>query len=380
MTKFTSGISILAGTIIGIGLFGLPYVALKVGLPIVIFYFLLLGPVAIIIHLFFAELALNTPDFKRLPGFARIYLGKKAELFSKIIIILALIGTNLAYLILGGDFLNELASPFLGGNELIYTTVYFLIGILIIYFGIKAIAKIQFIGLVLFFFLLVLILLKGIPFFDIKNLAINSGHLKDFFLPYGVVLFSLWGVVIIPEIEESLGKEKHILRKLVITAVMIPIIVSILFTVSMLGITGEQTTESALVGLKDMLGNGAIHLALFFGVLTTFTSFIVLGLTLKKVLWYDFKIPEKISWIIASLSPFLLYLLGLKSFIAVISFVGAVMWATEGILINLMYNKFYKANPGKVKYPKLCCLVYPLTVILILGIVYEIYHNLNLVF
>ena len=56
------------------------------------------------------------------------------------------------------------------------------------------------------------------------------------------------------------------------------------------------------------------------------------------------------------------------------------MWAIEGVLINLMYKKFSKTNPEKVKYPKLCFLVYPLTVVLILGIVYEIYYNLNLAF
>ena len=371
MSKFIYGVSILSGTIIGIGLFALPFVALKSGIMVLLFYFLLIGPIAILVHYFFAELAIHTPDFKRLPGFVRIYLGKRAEIFSRVIIILALIGTNLAYLILGGEFLNELFNPFIGGNSFIYTSIYFILGAAIIFFGIKAIAKIQFFGLLLFFLVLFFIFFKGFPFWSFDNLFLKTGGLKDFFLPYGVVLFSLWGVVVVPEIEETLGDQKEILRKIIPISIILPIFVSILFTFSVLGITGLETTESALTGLRNVLGDGVVSLTLFFGVLTTFTSFIVLGLTLKKVLWYDMKIPKKTAWAIACFSPFLLFLIGFKDFIAVVSFVGAVMWATEGILINLMYKKL---PFERLKYPRLRHLAYPLIIIFLLGIIYEIYY------
>ncbi|KKN87667.1 hypothetical protein LCGC14_0257180, partial [marine sediment metagenome] len=121
MKKVIYAISILSGTIIGVGLFSLPYITSKVGIFVMLGYFLVLGALVIILHLFFGELSLRTPDFKRLPGFAKIYLGKWGQLVAYISTILGLFGALLAYLIIGGQFLESLLSPFLGGNSLFYT-------------------------------------------------------------------------------------------------------------------------------------------------------------------------------------------------------------------------------------------------------------------
>ncbi|MDD3072677.1 MAG: aromatic amino acid transport family protein [Candidatus Pacebacteria bacterium] len=377
MLKFIYGVSVISGTIIGIGLFALPYIAMKAGFFVVLGYFFILFPVAVIVHYFFAELALNTPDFKRLPGFVKIYLGKKTEKFSQIVIIFALSGTLLAYIILGGEFLYQLFSPVFSGSSFFYTTLYFLIGSLVIFFGIKAIAKVEFFGLILFFLILLFVFIKGFPYWEIENLLVKTGGAKDFFLPYGVILFSLWGAVIIPEVEETLGEEKEKLRKIVPVAVLIPALVSIIFILVIFGITGSFTSESALAGLRSIFGNGAVSATLFLGILTTFTSFIVLGLTLKKVLWYDMGLPKNLSWAIACFSPYFLYIIGLKNFIAVIGAVGAIMWAMEAILINLMYRKFSIQSPEKIRYPKLKSLVFPIIVFFLLGIFFEIYYFFN---
>jgi len=52
-------------------MFSLPYIAAHAGLPVMMVYFLLLGIAVTIIHLKFADVALKTPDYKRLPGFAK---------------------------------------------------------------------------------------------------------------------------------------------------------------------------------------------------------------------------------------------------------------------------------------------------------------------
>jgi amino acid permease len=95
-------ISILSGTIIGVGIFSLPYITLKVGFPIMLGYFLVLGSLVVLVHLFFGELALRTPDFKRFPGFAKFYLGHWGEKISLVTIIFGIFGAILAYLIVGG--------------------------------------------------------------------------------------------------------------------------------------------------------------------------------------------------------------------------------------------------------------------------------------
>jgi len=370
-------IATLSGTIIGVGLFALPYITLKVGFWVMCGYFLVLGALVILVHQFFGELALKTPDYKRLPGFAKIYLGNWGERIAYISAILGIFGAILAYLIVGGEFLTELLSPIFGGGNLFWTIIYFLAGAILIFFGIKAIAKVEFWGLILFFLVLILIFLRGRYLINIENLFPPISNFKfqisNFFLPYGVILFSLWGAALIPEVEEMLGEKKKLLLKIIPVAILIPIIIYLFFIYLILGITGPQTTESALVGLKNFLGNRIVSLGFLFGLLTTFTSFIALGLTLKKVFWYDLKIGKNIAFAITCFIPLVLFLIGVKQFIPVISFVGATMLGIDGILILLMYHKKIKNQKSKIKN----LLVYPLILIFLGGIIYEIIYFLK---
>jgi len=357
-------IATLSGTIIGVGVFSLPYITSKVGGWVMLGYFLILGSVVIIVHQFFGKVCLKTPNFKRLPGFAKIYLGKTGEFIAYFSTILGLFGSLLAYLIVGGEFLENLFSPIWGGSNLIYTLSYFTLGALLIYFGIKAIAQIEFWGLILFFATLIAIFLKAQPFLKIENLfpVPDANYL---FLPYGAILFSLWGASLIPEVEEMLGSRKKFMKRIISISTIIPVFVYLFFILLILGITGSQTTESALSGLKNFLGNGIVSLGLFFGVLTTFTSFITLGLTLKKVFIFDLGIKKIHAFIITCFTPLILFLLGLKSFISVISFIGGVLLGIDGILILLMYKKIN---------PKQSVLIFPLIFIFLVGIIYEIIY------
>jgi hypothetical protein len=191
--------------------------------------------------------------------------------------------------------------------------------------------------------------------------SLGSGN---WFLPYGPILFSLWGASIIPEAEEMIPDKKHLLKKILVSAILIPIFVYLLFTFLVLGITGTQTTESALGGLGKALGSGFMSLVFLFGFLTTFNAFLSAGVTLKKSFLYDLKIERKIAWAITCFVPLILFLMGIKSFIPIISIIGGVTIGIDGILILLMYHKINRKN----------ILVYPLILIFIFGIIYEIIY------
>lgn len=363
LKKIIYPIALLSGTIVGVGLFSLPYITSKVGIFVMAGYFLILGTIAIIIHSFFGEIAIKTPDFLRLPGFAKIYLGEWGKRIALISTILGLFGAILAYLVIGGKFLEELLGPILGGGDVLYTLFYFTLGAFLIYSGVKLISKVEFWGLILFFLILIAIFFRGQSFLKIENLLLSPkpGYL---FLPYGALLFSLWGAALIPEVEEMLGKNKKLLKIIIPIAILIPILICLFFIFLILGITGERTTESALTGLRIFLGDGIVSLSLLFGLLATFTSFIALGLTLKKVFWYDLKIEKRISWGLTCFVPLILFLIGFRSFIVIISLVGGVMIGVDAILILLMYQKIKPKN----------VLIYPLILIFLGGIIYEIIY------
>jgi len=364
--NFIYALSIITGTIVGVGFFSLPFIASKVGFLVMLVYFLILGILIILTHLFFTELSLKTPDFKRLPGFAKFYLGSWGEKVASISFTVGLFGTLLAYLIVGGEFLGNLLSPIFGGGAVVYTIVYFSLGAILIFLGMKTIAKVELYGLLAFFLIAVAIFIRSKSFIKIDNLF-PSPDLNYLFLPYGPILFSLWGADLIPEIEEMMGNRKDLLKKIIPLAILIAIIIYSFFIYLILGISGTQTTESGLIGLKNFLPSGTMRLAFLIGVLATFTSFLTLGLTLKKVFWYDLKIGKNLAWLVTCSVPLMLFFIGFKNFIPIISFVGGIALGINAILILLMYRKI---NPKSF-------LVYPLLLIFLGGIIYEIMYFLR---
>lgn len=359
---------VLSGSIIGVGFLALPYITLQVGAWAMLFYFVVLTALMIFIHTIMGEISLKTPDFKRFPGFAEYHLGKVAKSFAVVLSIFGLFGVLLAYLIVGGEFLTAILSPVFGGNVVFYVVIYFLAASFIIYFGVRTVARIELLVLLLFISIIIMVFLKSFSFFNAENIFLNSSPLiknwRLMFLPYGAILFSLWGTGLIPEVEEMIIGRKRALKKIVVVATLIPAIVYFLFTLVVLGITGSETTDSALVGLKDFFGNGIAALALSIGVMTTFAAFIAHGLLLKEIFIYDIGLKKLSAWALTSLVPFALFSIGITAFIPLISFIGGVFLSINGILILLIYKKI-----GGRK-----TVIYPLSLVFVLGIIYEIIY------
>ena len=360
-------IATLSGSIIGVGFLSLPYITLQVGIWLMLFYFAVLAVVVVSIHVIFGRISLKTPDFKRWPGFIGFYFGKTAE---KIIMVPVVIGSfvvMLVYLIIGSQFLSAIFIPLIGGSTLVYALAYFALVSTLIYIGIRLISKFEFWALALLLVALVTIFLKGFAKINLANLfmpATGAGGWRTIFLPYGAILFSLWGTGLIPEIEEMVRGRKKSLRNIIIAGSAIPVVMYLVFVFLVLGITGPSTTESALPGLKNFLGNGAILVALFIGVITTFTAFLSQGILLKKIFMYDLGIKQFPAWVFCCSVPLVLFLLGVRSFIPLVSFMGGILLGIDGILILLMYQKI-----GGKKI-----VLYPLMLVFILGIIYEIMY------
>lgn len=359
-------IATLSGSIIGVGFLSLPYIALQVGIWQMIVYMAAITALVVFIHLIFGEISLKTPDYKRFPGFVKFYLGKWPEKATLILTIFGSFGVSLAYLIIGGQFLAAIFSPFLGGGAPIYVLAYFLIAASVIYFDIKIISKIEFWAIILLLALLAVVFIGLFPGIKLSNIF-SYGFKFSFpnlFLPYGPILFSLWGTGLIPEMEEMLRGRKNLLRINIAIGTIIPSLIYFLFILLILGLTGRQTTDSALIGIKNVFGDGITSAALFIGVVTSFTAFVAQGLLLKKTFVYDMNFGKFFSWVFTCLPPMVLFLLGFNVFIPLISFIGAVFLGINGIFIMLIYKKI----GGKKT------IIYPLSLIFILGIIYEVMY------
>jgi len=337
--NFLFALSILVGTIVGAGIFGIPYVVSKSGIIPGFFYFLILGGAVLLIHLFFGEIVLRTKEKSRLPGFTQKYLGKWGKIFITISVVVGITGALLAYLILGGEFLRILFSSFLNLSEVQFTLIFWLALSYFIFRGIKLIAPAEFFTNLLFFFVIIIILGFCFPKVDLANISVFN--LPNVFLPFGIILFSLIGWPAIAEICGFLKnpEEKKEIKKIIILSLIIVIVLYLFFTLAVVGVAGENVSQDTLSGLLPFFGPGIVFLVALAALITLADSFLALGLYLKNTFIYDLKLSKTISTIMTCGLPLLLFLIGFRSFIATIGFVGTIIGVIEGIIIILIFKK-----------------------------------------
>jgi len=170
------------------------------------------------------------------------------------------------------------------------------------------------------------------------------------FFPFGVILFSLGAISVIPELEHIVKTKQKRIKNIIITGTIIPVAVYVSFILIVVGITGESTSKEALLGLNSAMENGILTLSLAFGVLAVATSYLIVGVNLKEIFWYDYHLSEKKSWAIACFIPAIIFILGMRDFITVVSIAGSLAGGLIGILIIIIFYKAKRTGDIKPAY------------------------------
>jgi len=337
--SFVLALSTLIGTIIGAGIFGLPFVISKSGVIPGIFYFLILGVAVTLLHLFIGEIALRTSEKHRLIGYADIYLGNWGKALATLSTFVGTIGALLAYIIIGGIFLQKVVSPFVSISEMTLSLLFWAGLSLFILKGIQFIAKAEFVMNIALFSVIAIVFIFALPHVKTQNFQLFD--VPNIMLPFGVVLFALAGWSAIPEIADLFKKrkERRNLDNLIVWSSIIVIGLYVLFTFFVVGVSGGDTSPDAIAGLEPLLGGNIVILGALFGLIAIAASFLVLGNYLKNSLRYDFHFPYLPAASIAIIAPLLLFLAGFQDFVVVIGLVGVFIGVVEGILIVLIFKR-----------------------------------------
>lgn len=367
---FIYAVATLVGMIVGAGIFGLPYVALKSGFLVTVFYLVFFGALMLLMHLVFGEIVLRTREKHRLPGYTKMYLGSKTTAFAVIIDTVGKFGAMLIYILLGGQFLalvfgNLLNIP-VGGYVAIFWVI-FSIGVIM---GLKTVERSELWLDVLLVLALAFIAFVSFPKMQLLNLG--GGGLQHFFFPYGIVLFSYAGLAAVPEIRDILKLETFSLKKVINFGVIISGVLFLIFTAVILGVSGAETTEDALSGLRQFLGPKIVLPVAIFGITSLASSFLALGIYLKDLFRLDLGFKRKRAGLIVVAIPFLAYILGFTNFIELLGFVGAVTGGLGSILILLVYRAAQKKGDREPEY-KLALspfLIYTIAIIFGAGTIY----------
>lgn len=347
--KFVGAIAILCGTIIGVGIFGLPYVAWQAGYGVVLLYLAWGTFAATLAALVFGELIAVTPGRHRAPGYVRRYLGRRWGRLVFVSAVTGLFGGQLVYLLVGGHFLAQLVAPFAPLPEPYAIVLYAAAGAGLVAGRNWVLARAELLLLPIFIGAMGLIIVRALP-------AVNPAHLDDLHLanlvlPYGVVMFSMWGLTAVAECREYLGQRYvRLLRPAVLTAFPLCALAYAVFTGAVLGATGPAVTPDGLDGLRQRLGDGIGQWFYVFGLLTTFTSYISFGRTLKKIFIYDAHWRETLAWIAAVTVPLGLYLTGINNFVLIMGLIGAVTLGFDTISLLTAYRASQRITAPRAPY------------------------------
>lgn len=332
MKSFSSALALFLAIIIGGGIFALPYAISRIGFFPGVIFIILIALILLFVYRAYAEVIIATPERMQYPGYVERYLGKKIKKIAFLSVFLGSLSALSAYLLGIGSF----AQNIIGGQPKIWSWIFFAFAALVIYKGIKPIARIEKILMYFIFSLVLIILFYSLPSIKIENLL--TFHPKEIFFPYGAIFFALGGASALPDALHLLKKDKKQTRRLLPLGLGLASLAYILFVFSIMGMTGENTPENALHQQGD-INNHLLLLGSMLGIFTMGTSFLSLGLILKEVFFYDFHVPHFFSWILTLLPPFLLLIFQTLSFIHLISIGGAIISGIDGILILTMYQK-----------------------------------------
>ncbi|MFW5888098.1 MAG: aromatic amino acid transport family protein [Patescibacteria group bacterium] len=375
--NYLYAISILAGTVIGGGIFAIPYTVSKAGVLGVVIFFPLLIFVQYLLHKIYAEVVLSTKQMHRLPGYVGVYCSKRIRNIVLAISIIGKHGTLLIYIIIGGIFLYGIFNPFFGGGIFLYTSILFLLESFIVLVGLRMIANAEFLFTSMIIAVIMIILYKSWG-----SLEVSNYHFVDsvnIFLPYGPIFLAVGGQAAIPEVCRLLKKEKKKIKSAIAWGTILPGVITAIFALIVVGITGANTTSESLVGLRMYFSNGVITSTLFLGLLTVTTSFIIISQSLREVYWWDVGMNKTWAWALACGVPFLLYLAGFRNLTDVVGVTGSIVGGVFGIiLIVLLFTvrKKRRITPvlqNKINKPA----AYILSLMFILGLVYEIWAFMN---
>lgn len=336
-------IALLTGTIVGAGIFSLPYVISRVGLARGIFYFIFFAAVYLVIHRMYADLLLKTEEPHQFFYVARAYLPRCLANLVSSGVFLELVFVMTVYLILAPSFL-KLVVGFPAGYLVM---VFWVLGSLFMLARLSWIGWAEFLGVVSIMGAVGAILWMGVG----KPLEFQGPSISGwlgFILPFGPLLFAFSGRPAIGEVVKvwrKSGRENtsFSLSRAIFLGTVIPVVLYFIFVLGVLALSPNPSVDT-IVGL-GFLPSGALLTLGILGFFALWTSYFMIGINLRDTLREDLKAPNAVAYAIPWVFPLALYGAGVNHFLSAVSFTGSVLLGMEGAAIAFMWWRAFPTQP-----------------------------------
>lgn len=337
--RLIGAVGILAGGIIGAGVFSLPYVVSGVGLLAGGGLLFLATASYCYLHLMYADIITGTKGEHRFVGYIHQYLGRPASYAALLIAVVQMIFVLTIYLILSVSFI-ALVAPALSTEASL--VLFWAVSSLTIFIRLKKLALLEMAATIGIAAIILLLLLFGLPQIGSLRGAVASEPLT--LLPLAAIFFALSGRVAIPPLVRFIEQRTHerlhrrLLRCSIVFGTVLPAVVYAAFVVGVLALSGSGVSADAVSGLAGTLPSWFMILVGVLGLLALWSSYILVGLDVYDTLRFDFDLPTWLKLFLVVVTPPLLYFLGFTSFIGLVSFVGGICLAAEGALLLTLWR------------------------------------------
>lgn len=330
------GIGTMVGYIVGVGLFGVPYVYVHGGVWWGVAVTIFAGVIMMTLHVMFLQTMAASTERMRDVKMAGTYLGPWARRLAFVTTTLAAYGTLLAYTIASGRFGATLLAPFTTSIDPFWVSLlFFAFFTALVLRGRVFMARAETFFTVLLILAILVLLGIILPAERPENFTWLAP--RGMFAVFGVVLYALGGAAAVPTVFELLKPDHRAATWAVVRGTSIAVGLTAAFGLVVAGAGGLRTTEEGLTGLAVIVGPGIASIGAVFGLLGILTSFLPLSIYLRDVFLLDYKLPKPWAWALTLLPPLLMFLLGARSFIQVIGFTGGVVGGLGGVLIAASY-------------------------------------------
>lgn len=249
-----------------------------------------------------------------------------------ILVVFAILSALLAYMIGIGGSLSYL----IFGNmeyEVAFGALFGFLMAALIWREISSLRKYEKIGVGALGLMLVLIAIFFTENIDFSNyLGFDKSY---FFLPLGVVLFSLIEFFSLPSVVKVLKKNEELTKKVIIFGSIITILIYVFFTFLVVGIIGQDTPQVSTISLGPFF--------IIMGIITMFTSYLALGTALERSFMIDYRNKKRNAWFKSTIIQIIIFLFlelfDFFSFINIITFGGIIAGGLIVIFVLAIHGK-----------------------------------------
>ena len=326
--------AIVAAATIGEGVFAVPYVIERAGWLVALCYFIAIIAIVSVAHVVYLRTLAAVGEKERLLGLARKYFGRTGFWTGFVAIVVGLLLSFVAFLVLGSEFLRIII-PWLSASAAL--GIFWLFLAFLIWRSEGRIASLEAIGVSAVTLAIFFIFFSGHPAtaFALAPAAVPA----SFFLPFGVVLFSLAGWTCVEPIYELAVSGRRAIADetgaetfwLFAAGTAFAGLLYWLFAAGVIGTT-PQVAASIVVNTATWPAWRQDILAAV-GLLSISVVSIPIAREIRGAMEKDLRWHSSLSRTLIIVIPIAAVLLGFNSFVEVIGLAGGLFIAAQYLLI-----------------------------------------------